>query len=307
MDSYHPTSTAECRAGCVCKSGFVLDSFSKECVRPTNCGCHHGSKSYSDGQKIMDECNTCVCASGAWDCTKDMCPGTCTTWGDSHFETFDGKDFDFQGVCNYVLSKGMDGGGGGGDGFAVTIQNVLCGSLGVTCSRSITVDIVGKYPETITLTSGDQLDQNVLANLKKLSIYRAGIFTIIEVPRMDLQIKWDRGTRVYVKLGIRWKGRVQGLCGNFNGDSQDDMKTPSAGIETSPVIFGDSWKMQDFCASKFWLNVKKFKVTIIFSSFRTYGTNRHMHSTSRTKNMGTKAMWNFEIRSVQILSLRSVR
>lgn len=62
-------------------------------------------------------------------------------------------------------------------------------------------------------------------------------------------MKWDRGTRVYVKLTSMWKGKVQGLCGNFNGDAQDDLKTPSSGIETSAVIFGDSWKLQDFCAS----------------------------------------------------------
>lgn len=252
MDSYQATSTAECRAGCVCKAGFVLDTFSKQCVRPQDCACHHGSKSYSDGQHILDECNTCVCKAGSWDCTKNPCPGTCTTWGDSHFETFDGKDFDFQGVCSYVLSKGMMAAtGSGAGGFAVTTQNVLCGSLGVTCSRSITVDVIGgKYPETITLNSGDHFDEVAMrSKLKKLSVYRAGIFTIIEVAGMDVQIKWDRGTRVYVKLGVQWKGRVQGLCGNFNGDSQDDMKTPSAGIETSPAIFGDSWKMQDFCAS----------------------------------------------------------
>ena len=86
--------------------------------------------------------------------------------------------------------------------------------------------------------------------LKKITVSRVGVFILVEVPGMGLQVKWDRGTRVYIKLSARWKGRVQGLCGNYNGDSLDDLKTPSSGIETSPMIFGDAWKLQDFCASK---------------------------------------------------------
>lgn len=93
-----------------------------------------------------------------------------------------------------------------------------------------------------------------VGKLNKLSIHRAGIFIVVEAPGMGLQVKWDRGTRAYVKLGIRWKNRVQGLCGNFNGDAQDDLKTPSSGIETSAILFGDSWKLQDFCASKLLLH-----------------------------------------------------
>lgn len=95
------------------------------------------------------------------------------------------------------------------------------------------------------------------SKLNKLSIHRAGIFIVVEAAGMGLQVKWDRGTRAYVKLGIRWKNRVQGLCGNFNGDAQDDLKTPSSGIETSAILFGDSWKLQDFCASKLLYSRRK--------------------------------------------------
>lgn len=43
----------------------------------------------------------------------------------------------------------------GGEGFTVTIQNVLCGSLGVTCSKSVTVSLIGPHTETITLVSDE--------------------------------------------------------------------------------------------------------------------------------------------------------
>lgn len=43
---------------------------------------------------------------GKWECTDHRCSSTCATWGDSHFKTFDGKLYDFQGTCDYVLAKG---------------------------------------------------------------------------------------------------------------------------------------------------------------------------------------------------------
>lgn len=81
-------------------------------------------------------------------------------------------------------------------------------------------------------------------------IHRAGVFIVVEIPGMGVQIKWDRRTRIYITLAVRWKGKVHGLCGNYNDDAMDDFKTPSSGIESSATIFGDSWKLQDFCASE---------------------------------------------------------
>lgn len=104
MLSYFPSTTAECRPGCVCKKGYVLDAVSKECVLPQDCSCHHGHQSYSDGQSITNECNKCVCKAGNWECTTFECPAVCTTWGNSHFETYDGKDFDFQGAATILRS-----------------------------------------------------------------------------------------------------------------------------------------------------------------------------------------------------------
>lgn len=258
MHNYQPSTTVECRPGCECHKGYVLDVSTKRCVLPADCSCSHGSKSYSDGEHIKSDCNTCTCRSGSWQCTDRPCPATCSAWGDSHFETYDGRDFDFQGACNYVLTKGaIDS----GEGFTVTIQNVLCGSMGVTCSKAVTIALLGKTTESITLNSDAAVPGALLSKqdtreivtsgpLKAMAIHRAGVFVVIEVPGLGIQVKWDRGTRVYVQLSNRWKGRVQGLCGDYNGDAQNDLKSPSSGQETSAMIFGNSWKLEDFCPRK---------------------------------------------------------
>lgn len=41
---------------------------------------------------------------------------------------------------------------------------------------------------------------------------------------------------------------MKGLCGNYNDDSDDDFQTPSGGVsEVSSQLFGDSWKLHDYC------------------------------------------------------------
>lgn len=258
MNNFVPATTIDCRPGCVCKKGYVLDVALKKCVLPTQCSCHHGGKSYSDREVIKNDCNTCKCESGSWACTNQVCPATCTAYGDSHFRTYDGKDYDFQGACSYVLSKGVIE---SGDGFTVTIQNVMCGSEGVTCAKSVTISLVGKSPESITLNSGAMIPGSLLSEQesneivhhgakKRMKVHRAGVFVVIEVPGLGVQLKWDRGTRIYVKLASQWKGKVQGLCGNFDGDAINDFLSPSTGLETNAILFGNSWKLEEFCPSK---------------------------------------------------------
>ncbi|CAG4913028.1 unnamed protein product [Colias eurytheme] len=239
------TISGECRPGCRCKPGFVLDTSSDRCVLPVACPCHHGGTSYPDGHTMQEECNTCKCVSGKWSCTQQQCSGVCMSWGDSHMVSFDGTMFDFEGVCSYLLAKGtMDT----EDGFSIEIQNVPCGTTGATCSKAITLSVgSGDSLETATLAKGAPLPD--ASSLKRIKLRTAGVYTFLDVPTAGLSVQWDRGLRAYVKLDPMWRNRVKGLCGNFNGDNRDDFQTPSGGglAESSALLFADSWKLKPTC------------------------------------------------------------
>ena len=55
-------------------------------------------------------------------------------------------------------------------------------------------------------------------------VRQAGVFVFIEVADLGLVLQWDHGTRVYLRLDPKWKGRVRGLCGNFNDNELDDFQ-----------------------------------------------------------------------------------
>ncbi|KAK3857259.1 hypothetical protein Pcinc_036476, partial [Petrolisthes cinctipes] len=239
-----------CRPGCVCAEGFVRNVDTEECIPHNQCPCHHGGRSYQEGDIITEECNTCTCEGGMWLCTEEDCPSLCTAWGDSHYKTFDGRMYEFHGTCDYLLAKGK---ASRADTFEVTIQNVPCGTDGVTCAKSVTLRVgTGEQREVVEFSRNKPPPTR---NMTRTMIREAGVFVFAEVADMGLVLQWDMGTRTYLRLSPSWQGKVRGLCGNYNGDEQDDFQTPSGGSsEVSVRIFGDSWRLQNYCPDSILIN-----------------------------------------------------
>ncbi|XP_014875306.1 SCO-spondin [Poecilia latipinna] len=242
VSSVSHSSCREPLSGCVCPQGTV--SLEDRCVPPEECPCHHNGQLYYTNDTITKDCNTCVCKKRRWHCSQTVCAGVCVATGDPHYVTFDGRCYSFLGDCQYVLARENSG------LFSVTAENVPCGSTGVTCTKSVTLSLGNTV---IHLLRGKAVTVNGMpVSLPKtysgsgLALERAGIFVALS-SRLGITLLWDGGMRVYVRLAPHLRGQVEGLCGNFDGDTENDFTTRQGIVESTPELFGNSWKVSPSC------------------------------------------------------------
>jgi hypothetical protein len=130
--------------------------------------------------------------------------------------------YSYQGNCKYVLTQTKD------KSFRVITENVQCGTSGVTCAKNIVI----KYNSlTISLMRGREpmIDDVEIPDLilgrrvfGDVALMKSGLFVFVN--SSNFTIKWDEKTRIYVTIHENLKGQMAGLCGDFDGDSGDDLK-----------------------------------------------------------------------------------
>ncbi|KAG9272994.1 von Willebrand factor isoform X1 [Astyanax mexicanus] len=230
-----------CISGCVCPPGTVRHR--RECVPPDQCPCFHNNHAYSPGQSIKIDCNTCVCGGRQWKCTQRVCDGVCHTVGDSHYISFDGLKFTFPGPCQYILAQdycnGLDG------TFRILVENSACGTIGHRCRKSISVFYMGGL---IVMEQEEVKMKKPVMKETDVEIVRSGFYYIVLLGK-NISITWDTGTRIILQISGQYRGKVCGLCGNFDGSQNNDLLSSNNQIEVDPLDFGNSWKVQPSCAN----------------------------------------------------------
>jgi len=229
-----------CQPGCVCKPGLVLNEEGTDCVAPNKCPCFHGGRSYKEGEKYRQLCTECTCTESNWECADTKCNGQCRAYGDSHYTTFDGSNFKFQGECSYVLAQEKEG------KWRVAIKNEKCGTTGTVCAKSVKFTLNYKDNSNlkeVTMIRGKPAESYI--DHPHFQIASAGRWVFIQ--HEDVTIKWDRGTTVIVIVAESYKENLEGLCGNYDGSTQNDLVT-GQGIATKNILdFGDSWRADTGC------------------------------------------------------------
>ncbi|XP_052224799.1 SCO-spondin-like [Dreissena polymorpha] len=226
--------------GCGCPENTTMAP-DGQCVSPGECPCQYGTEWFPVGKIVKSGCKELRCQGQKWVVEKDNnCPGSCWAAGDPHYKTFDGRHYSFQGVCSYTLVRDATSGGA----FDVTVQNMPCGTTGVTCTKAVTVRM---YGVTVRLLRGmpPTVDNiTVTGSAYKthgLTISRSGLWVFVRAPKLKVTVQYDEGTRVGVYLDGSWRNNVEGLCGNFDGRQNND-----GGLNV--VDFANDWKTSTACA-----------------------------------------------------------
>lgn len=223
----------------------------------------------------LDECTTCKCTNGETKCVTEPCqyahgcpvgyrlkkiPGQCcpeceekeaicTVFGDPHYQTFDKKQYSFQGTCKYVLSQPCIVEDGSSEvPFIVVAQNDPMKSVGYSWTKHISVQLP-REKLRISLLRGKRVKEN--GRRLRLPHLRLGVYSVmmdkerrvvLRVSSVGLKVVWGQQSYVEVGVSSKYKGRLCGLCGNYNHDVSDDFTTSDGHMTSSVETFAQSWK-----------------------------------------------------------------
>ncbi|XP_066849611.1 otogelin-like protein isoform X5 [Anser cygnoides] len=222
-----------CASGCICPPGMA--EHRGKCYIPDSCPCTWKDREFLSGEVIATPCYTCVCRRGIFNCTSYPCPAVCTIYGDRHYYTFDGLEYDYVSDCQAYLLKSTDN-----SNISIIAQNKKCFDNDIVCSKNIFIAV----GDTEIYFSEPSEKQNALRgqeNKSNYQLWKAGYYTVIHFPEKDITILWDKKTMMHIKVGPRWKGKLAGLCGNFDKYTSNDLTTSNNMEVRNAQVFGDSW------------------------------------------------------------------
>ena len=174
--------------------------------------------------------------------------------GDPHLLTYDNKRYDFQAVGEFVLSRETSG------GYQVQVrQQPASNSRLVSLNTAVAMKVgdekveVRMGPEGMVLLVGGQ--PRKLAN----TTIAAGD---IDASEKSVVVAWEnKGPKVFVRPIGRWglhialqpalaqAGKLEGLLGDYDGDSKNDIKPKGGSPIAEPTFsalypsYADSWRI----------------------------------------------------------------
>uniref|UniRef100_H3AIN8 Alpha-tectorin n=1 Tax=Latimeria chalumnae TaxID=7897 RepID=H3AIN8_LATCH len=245
IDTLAPVYCAlACRETCSCDTGYVLSS--GQCIPVSQCGCTFMGRYYSIGEQVVPDANCsrkCTCLnstagmrcddfgcgpyeeckiqSGARDCyPKDA--GLCWAWGGRHYATFDGAAFALEGACNYTLARSCGTHASVGVSWFNVMERWTSSSkmnLWIE-AHGHRLKMAAGEPGKIQV-NGTRMNLPLMLGSANIKFFQSGMTAMVQTD-FGLHVSFDWRQHVMVTVPATYAGSLCGLCGNFNGDPDDD-------------------------------------------------------------------------------------
>ncbi|XP_067316770.1 IgGFc-binding protein-like isoform X1 [Anolis sagrei] len=191
---------------------------------------------------------TCEVQNGQANCVHEYM-GTCQGSTSQYVQTFDGLFLDFQDSCTYTIAQYC-----GSDPklvpFSVEEKNSNTDSKDSSKLQLIHIKV---YGHSITITKGDDVQlmldgivTTIPAALEdgNIEVAKSNDQLVVKT-NFGLQVTYDHDGTVVVTLPSSYYGATCGLCGNFNGDADDDMTSLHGAPTFSVTEWANRWKVKD--------------------------------------------------------------
>lgn len=188
--------------------------------------------------------------------SEPTCSGGCgKSTGDPHLHTFDKLRYDFMAVGEFILSRDPKG------DFEVQVRQQPW-----VYSRTVSINTAAAMRVGTDRISVEVTDSGMKLwiNGKEMPLESAPLAKgTVQVEGKSVTVRWEDGSAVFMRtigsFGLdvvvdpaqSRAGSLQGLLGNFNGESHDDVKARDSGTVITPSFttlypaFADSWRVTD--------------------------------------------------------------
>ncbi|CAN7939999.1 unnamed protein product [Ixodes hexagonus] len=219
-------SVNQCVSGCHCPEGTLWQH--DRCVVPSECGCSYRGRDYKSGERVDQDCNSCICDHGNWQCTDAICDASCSVLLGGIYTTFDGHRFQTRGGhCSFTLIQAKN--------LSVVQDRSSCSQLGsdTVCLGDVilrTADgLAVKINQELQVIVNEREVHSLPAVFPKVTITRPTSF-YVEVAE-GLTLLTDGKTRLVMKANEALYTSTMGLCGTFNHNLQDEFLCPGGDVD----------------------------------------------------------------------------
>ncbi|XP_019623688.1 PREDICTED: mucin-5AC-like [Branchiostoma belcheri] len=224
----YPMVWREDGPGCPTTCENMMDEVTDCSVKPVS-GC------FCPGNMVMKN-GKCVAPE---ECTNCFCYG----FNAPHYHTFDGKFFNYQSNCSYVLARGSTN----MHGFEVVQDRQVCKkTAGANCKEAITVLYDGT--EVVLMDNLKVMVNGAMAGIPvtvgDLVVERSGQTLSVRADTINLRVEYsvtNHGFAINVPISDFYDG-TEGLCGRCNNDLEDDFCKSTGDVATSAMRFAYDWK-----------------------------------------------------------------